>query len=293
MKKNEKRLSIIIVTYNRANEVVRAINSCLRNIISDSEIIIWDNGSDESNKRTVELACNSSGFPIRYYYSKENLGPGGGKNAAWKVSCGEYVYIMDDDAVIESKNFFEELVIYMDENEHVGASYVNIYEPSTNWTYKCELKQNQNGLIHTLSFVGGGHIIRKSAFPQENLYPTKFMFGSEEFYASLLLWNAGYEIHEVNRLTVLHLPTATNRMLGKERDKMILVSSYIVKKMLYPVYILPVVTLLFRVRIKKNNIKYSECKKLIEENINNGVQERLLGRTIWKLMKKFGVIPLI
>ena len=288
-----KRLSVIIVTYNRANEVIRAIKSCLGNLSSDSEIIIWDNGSNEKNKEIVETACANMDFPIRYYYSKENLGPGGGKNAAWKISNGEYVFIMDDDAVIETKNLLSTLVTYMEENEKAGATYVNIYEPSTNWTYRCNLYKKEGKKIQALSFVGGGHMIKKSAFPQENLYPTRFMFGSEEFYASLLLWDAGYEIHEVDALRVLHLPTATNRFLGAEREMMILISSYVVKRMLYPACVLPLVTVLFRLRLKKNNINYADCKSLIQQNIKNGEQKRISIRTLLNLMRKFGYIPLL
>lgn len=293
MNKETKRLSIVIVTYNRPYEVIRAIESCLINIPNNSEIIIWDNGSSEKNREIVQNKCESINFPIKYYYSKENLGPGGGKNAGWKLTTGKYVFIMDDDAIIETEYLLDKFITYMEKNESVGAAYVNIYEPLTNWIYRCELSKKIENQIQAVSFVGGGHIIRKSAFPQENLYPTKFMFGSEELYASLLIWNAGYEIHEVDTLRVLHLPTASNRILDRERDKKILVSSFIVKKMLYPIWLLPVLTIFFRLRIKKNGIRYVECKKLIEENSNNGIHRRISFATLFGLMLKFGFFPLL
>lgn len=287
------RLSIVIVTYNRPMEVIRSIKSCLPFDIDSTEMIILDNHSKEENSIIVRNFCNNCDIPIRYYYSERNLGPGGGKNAAWLKCDSEYVFIMDDDAVIGSPDFFNKIVEYMDYHKEAGAAYVNIEESGTGHIYKCLMREQVNDVIRTLAYVGGGHIIRKSTFPQVNLYPTDFMFGSEEVYASLIVWDNAQEVHEIKDLTVLHLPTSHNRVLGKERDLKIIVSAYLVKKALYPVCLIPLCRLVLELRIYKNELNRIECRKLISKYSEIEAEKRVCLKTIINLCKEFGFVNLL
>lgn len=288
-----KKISIIIVTYNRTKELKRAIDSCMPLNSNEIEMIVWDNNSALENRIVNEKICNDQEFPIQYYYSEYNLGAGGGKNSAWKKSNAKYVFIMDDDAIIKSDNFFGKIYSYMEGNLNVGAAYVNIFEPSTEHTYRCDIRKNDNSYIKTLAFVGGGHIIRKDTFPQIDLYPPGFSFGSEELYASLLVWDAGFEIHEINNLQVLHLPTAQNRFLGKEREMRILVTSFMIKKNLYPSILVPLSYIMFVFRVIKNKFNLDECRKImkLENSINK--QKKISYKTLIKLMRLFGVKHLL
>lgn len=282
------KLSIIIVTYNRPMEVIRAIKSCLPFDINSTEMIIWDNHSEKGNSMIVKKYCTDCHLPIRYFYSEYNLGPGGGRNAAWLKCDSEYVFTMDDDAVIGSRDFFERIVEYMDCHKEAGAAYVNIEEPDTGHIYKCLIRDQVNSVVRTLAYVGGANIIRRSLFPQENLYPTDFMFGSEETYASLIIWDNAQEVHEIGDLTVLHLPTAHNRVLGKERDLQIIVSAYLVKKALYPVCLIPLCRLVLVLRIYKNKLNRIECKQLIKKYSDIVAEKRICMKTLINLCKRFG-----
>ncbi len=284
-----KKIAIIIVTYNRPNEVKRAIVSCMPLDEKDVELIVWDNHSNKQNREKVESFCNDYKFPIKYFYSENNLGPGGGKNAAWLKSNAEYVFIMDDDAVIGTNDFFDKLISYMDKHTEAGAAYVNIYEPATKHNYNCKIKIEEENIVKPLAFVGGGHVIRKEIFPQKNLYPSNFMFGAEELYASLIIWDAGYEIHEIENLQVLHLPTANNRVLGKERDKNILIASFLVKTFLYPKSLHLICYLLLRVKLIKNQISWKQCKALIIDYQNFIAESRISANTILWLIQKYGI----
>lgn len=285
------KLSIIVVTYDRPNEVLRAIESCRTKIISNYEIIIWDNHSSEKNREIVKKYCDEAGLNIRYFYSDSNLGAGGGKNEAWKQSHGQYVFIMDDDAVIYSDNYFSRLIEYMDQNQMAGIAYTDIFEPETGKHYDCKYTHvNEEGRLEALYFVGGAHIIRKESFPQKNLYPTRFKFGGEELYASFLVWESGKKIHKVSDLVVHHLPTAINRHLGKDRDRAFIIASYIVKKMTYPLCLQWGLYLLMRAHLFKNGITYDfDCKNTIKSAYNQAEISRMTLSCFIGLTKKFGI----
>lgn len=283
-------LSIIIVTFNRPNEVIRALQSC-RVSNTNYEIIVWDNNSSNDNSLIVSNFCRNSNAPIRYYKSTENLGAGGGKNQAWLKSRGKYVLIMDDDAEIHNENYIESMLEFMKNHPNCAASYSNIYEPDTNHYYDCEFrkKNNSSNEEEVLAFVGGSHIINKLFFPNKNLYPECINFGSEELYASLLIWDSGYSVLKNDKLEILHLPTSVNRHLGKERDRIFIASSYVVKKLLYPKYLLPLVYICFRIHLFKNRISVSEVKSILGKASKNVAESKITTKTLVMLAVKFGL----
>lgn len=287
------KLSIAIITYNRPSELKRALQSC-RVYDKNVEIIVWDNNSSIENRVEIEKYCLESEGRIKYFYSETNLGVAGGRNAVWKKCKGQYVFFLDDDAVIQSEKFFTRIISYMDKYKYVGAASVNLKEPSTNSDHNCKVrKEIKNGPTLIWCFVGGAHIIRKKAVPIENLYPEKLVFGAEEMYTSFLLWNSGYEIHEISELIVFHLPSSAHRIIGKERDKNFLINQYIVKKLVYPHFLFFMSYIMFRLRLKKNKISFLECKNLLKERYNKKEKHNISFLCWLKLVKKFGLASLI
>ena len=294
MQKNIK-LSITIATYNRPQAVIRAIESCFSCKDIPYEIIIWDNHSDPENMRIVSDYCAKSECVLRYYYSDYNKGPGGGKNEAWKKSRGEYVFFMDDDAVIVSDNYFSRLIDYMEMHPHVGIAYTTIYEPETGKYYDCEYTYvNAQKETEKIAFLGGAHIIRRSAVYCENLYPRKTTFGSEESYASLHIWDNNFQVHKIEDLIVHHLPEQYNRYLGKERDRAFILSAYAMKKLTYPKLLQPLAYIFFLLHLRKNNLKYDAfCKEWVASNFCVEDIQRISYSCLFNLAKKFGLLPLI
>lgn len=228
-----KKLAVGIITYNRPNELKRALDSCFENGIKNPEdIIVWDNHSKKTLSLKNEEICNDLG--VRYYFSSSNLGVAGGRNKIWDLDDSDYVFFLDDDAIISSKDFFKNIVEYMESNPIVGAASVNIDEPETGVDHNSKERKQDGDKIVTLAYIGGAHILRRHAYPMKRLYPNNLIFGSEELYASLVYWQEGYEVREISKLNVTHLPKKQIVSYGKERDLCIIVNSYIVKKMLYP-----------------------------------------------------------
>lgn len=308
--KEDMLLSIIIATYNRSFEVIRAIESIFPLNIKNYEMIVWDNHSQEKDHDIVRNYCESRKENILYYYAEKNLGAGGGKNAAWLESKGKYVFIMDDDAVIHSEHYFSKLVNYMEQHPKVGAVYTDIYEPASNKHYDCMYKnhniriENEKNNIamdcyignvsRALAFVGGAHIVRREAIATKNLYPRYSMFGSEETYASLLIWNNGYEVHNLADIGVYHLPTPERNFSGEIREKKIIVTAFLMKKMIYPISLQLIMYVAFRLHLKKNGFQYDdECKEILNTSFCQEDVKRIGIVCLIELANLFGIRGLI
>jgi len=93
-----KEISVIIVTWNSADEIVKCVNSVIKalNGISSELIIIDNNSSDDS----FELV-NKIKFPeLKTVRNSENLGYTKAVNQGIKLSKGKYVLLLNPDTVL-------------------------------------------------------------------------------------------------------------------------------------------------------------------------------------------------
>ena len=86
--------SIIIVTYNRAHLIKRAINSILNQDFTSFELLIEDDGSTDNTEEIVRSFNNDQIF---YYKDKQNRGSFTAKNRAVKRVKGQYIMFLDSD----------------------------------------------------------------------------------------------------------------------------------------------------------------------------------------------------
>lgn len=247
------RLSIAIITKNRKYELCRAINSCIECKIEDMEFIIVDNNSSDGTQEYITNNVASKEIFLTYFYSDSNLGVAGGRNKAMELAKGEYVFFLDDDAFIDSSDLLNTICDYLDKNVLVGAIALRIYDEFTQGFLLGPLISGATGeASKTLQFLGGAHVLRKSVFGQDILYPSKLGYGSEELYASLRIWNRGYSIHYLSNVLIRHIPSLSNRLEERERQYNVLANIYIVKMLTYPFFFRALSKCIFCVRLIKN-----------------------------------------
>lgn len=93
-------VSIIMPAYNVERYVKDAVESVLNQTYTDFELIICVNPSDD---KTAEIC---SGLPLRDGRIKivplpERMNPGITRNIGLDAACGEYIYFMDSDDIID------------------------------------------------------------------------------------------------------------------------------------------------------------------------------------------------
>ena len=265
-------LSICVITMNRAKQLKEALESCLScKLPYKTEFVIIDNASSDNTEDVVKETLQNSGYS--YYYEKmtENLGVGGGRNYAYDRSSGDYVYMLDDDAVIDDKNsdFFNDAISIMRNNSSIVTLTTQIYDTAwkknrveisgpeiTDEIYKCQM------------FCGGSHFLRKSFFESAPYLPNKY--GYEEIPPSLRAMNAGKINAFASELLVIHKPMVNKWDWNEEKNLQLLFNGmgypYAIKKMMYPKIALPILKLANQRRLKKHltgipnaNIKVKEA----------------------------------
>jgi len=88
-------ISIIIPTYNRADVLSRAVDSVLRQSVTDWELIIVDDGSKDSTDDLVKKYLEDS--RVRYIKHAKNSGQNAALNTGIASARGEYCAFLDSD----------------------------------------------------------------------------------------------------------------------------------------------------------------------------------------------------
>ena len=84
-------VSVIMVTYNRANFIKAALDSIKRQTFRDYEIIVVDDGSTDNTKEIVEQYAEA-----RYIY-QDHSGISKARNTAVKTARGKWIATLDSD----------------------------------------------------------------------------------------------------------------------------------------------------------------------------------------------------
>ena len=95
------KFSVIIATYNRADELVKTLES-LKNLESNGpwEAIIVDNNSSDNTRQVVLEQVDSFPVPLRYILEKEQ-GRSAALNAGIRAAQGEILAVTDDDVRVD------------------------------------------------------------------------------------------------------------------------------------------------------------------------------------------------
>lgn len=266
------KLSICVITMNRAAQLREALESCLAcELPEKTEFVIIDNASTDDTEATVHTTLEHCGY--RYYYEKlaENLGVGGGRNYAYEKACGEYVYMLDDDAVIDCENdpsFFAGAINLLDRHTDIVTLTTQIYD--TAWgKNRVEIggPKIAEGLYKCLMFCGGSHFLRKSFYTEAPYLPNKY--GYEEIPPSLRAMNAGKINAFCPDLLIIHKPAVNKWDWNDEKNHALLVKGialpYAIKKMMYPRLVRPFLTLANKRRIQKHMAKIPNAPRRVKE----------------------------
>lgn len=136
--KIDELVSILVPVYNIEKNIERNINILMEKIspfISNFEIIISDDGSEDNSKKVIEKICkeNKNIFGV---YSRENHGKGNALKRACEIANGKYIIFCDGDMEIDPsqlENFFDimhrenaDIVIGSKRHKNSVVNYSNV-----------------------------------------------------------------------------------------------------------------------------------------------------------------------
>ena len=109
-------VSVVIVTYNKADTVGPAIESVLHQSYRDHEILVVDDGSTDGTAEAVRRY----GSQVRYL-PKKNGGTGSARNLGIAEARGEYVALLDGDDLWLPRKLELQMAAFQREPQIIGA----------------------------------------------------------------------------------------------------------------------------------------------------------------------------
>jgi len=111
-------VSVVIPTYNRADMVVEAVDSVLKQTYSNVEVVVVDDGSTDNTRELVEAIPDER---VLYLY-KENNGASSARNLGILEAQGEYIAFLDSDDLFFPQKL-EIQIRYLQERPYLGMLY--------------------------------------------------------------------------------------------------------------------------------------------------------------------------
>lgn len=197
------KISIISGIYNCADTLEEAINSILKQTISDWEWILCDDGSSDE---TYQIALKyQKAYPEKFTVLKneQNRGLNYTLNRCLSVAKGEYIARMDGDDRCHSKRFAREMAVLENEPQiDIVSTDMAFFDETGTWGRIAHPDEPcAKDFLHGSPFCHAPCMVRKRAFDRVGGYSDeRMLLRVEDYHLWLKMYAAGmkgYNIHEV------------------------------------------------------------------------------------------------
>ena len=204
-------VSVIIVNWNRLEDVSASIRILSRCKEISLEVIVVDNGSTDGSPE--ELARNDA---IRLIRLPENVGPATARNHAIDAARGRCLFFLDSDASITGRSL-RRLVDRMDRDLSIGVIGCRIVNYTTRevdqWIYAEPEKTHSRREFDTYAFTAAGALVRSEALERAGRFWDDLFIYNEETDLSIRILRAGYRIIYSADAEVYHKASPEGRVL--------------------------------------------------------------------------------
>ena len=221
----EYDISIITINYNGLKDTCELIDTLpLEN--DKLEVIVVDNASLQDEASIIEQR-----YPrVTVVRSSKNLGFAGGNNLGIQASHGRYLFFINNDTIIETKdeeqrnNFLQPLIERLESSDKIGMVCPKIrfswgnhliqyagYTPLSSITMRNhsigfgEEDHGQYDTPHQTPYAhGAAMLVKREVINRVGMMPECFFLYYEELDWSMMIRRAGYEIWFDPSFTVYH-----------------------------------------------------------------------------------------
>jgi GT2 family glycosyltransferase len=207
------RLSFTIITYNRCDDLVDAVDSVLKQGFDDYEIVIVSNSTDDT-EATFTGGNDYDRDEIRYFQFEGRMGVPRARNIAHEKARGDIYVTIDDDAELAHRNCAQCISDIFQENPDLGILAFKIRNAYTGEIESFPHRDSRRAVeepFDTTYYVGCGHAIRADAIDDTGGYPDEFHYGSEELDLSFRILDSDYRIRYDPSVEVLHKESPEGR----------------------------------------------------------------------------------
>lgn len=196
------RVSVLIPSYIRAEDLRTTLNHTVAQSYRDKEIIVVDDGTPDST-----ILDTVRQFPsVTYLRTPTNLGLIGARNYGAAHCTGEFVVNLDDDSWLEDDSGLDLIVSFMREHPRTGVAALNIRLQSDGYLWRLD-----SDSIRLRTYKGCGNVYRHEVVRAAGEYISEFCRQGEEVERSLRVMDAGFEIRSAPGIRVFHAQSPINR----------------------------------------------------------------------------------
>ncbi len=221
----EPSLSVLIVSWNQAERLAVCLEAVCR-ALPEAQIIVVDNGSEPP----LALPEATSNRPLHLLRSEVNQGYAGGNNLGFAHCTGEYVLLLNNDAVLPSAEPVKTLVAFLERYPQVAAAQAKLVLPDgtldtcgeglTPWGHLYHHGYRRADGPHAaqaypvFAAKGACMLLRRRAVANvgDLLFRPGFFCYYEDVDLCHRLWLAGHEVWFVPTTPVLHDEGASARL---------------------------------------------------------------------------------
>ena len=209
-------VSVVILSYNRKGEIRETLSELQKQYYQDFEVIVVDNNSHDGSQQLIEEEFTE----VKLIKLPHNIGIAA-RNRGIEISRGEFIVLMDDDAVLE-KDWIEKALKHFNKEPSLGilASKVLNYDSREiwGWVYGVDVNTFADKQFEAFDFVACAAVIRKSALEKSGLFSEELFIYWDEDDLSIRIIDSGYTIWYCPDLVTYHrIPSSQNATRSKRR----------------------------------------------------------------------------
>ena len=223
----EIKVSIILPVYNVENYIEKCLDSLLKQSLKEIEIIIINDGSTDNSLKKIEKYKEDERIII---INKKNEGLTKTRNTGLKIAQGKYVYHMDSDDYLESKDALEKMY-NKSENDELDILIFDFYRETKgekNYVVNIDVSDNQEILKENYirDLIKGkwgmtvwSKLIKKDLFTTNNVIFPEDIFYGEDLITSLKLGYFAKRIGKLNEVLYNYVQHETQGTKQINREK--------------------------------------------------------------------------
>lgn len=224
------RFSIVILTYAR-DTVLRTTLDRLHAAIADrpdAEVVLVDNNADD-----IDRDAFLTRFAHRQWVRMgENRGVSA-RNEGMAAARGDIVVLLDDDVLIETKDFLDRFAQVLESDPTVGVVNARKLDATTMALRPEYIPHSRKDIdatkpFLTFRFVGGLVALRRKVFEEVGGFSPEFFWGLEEREYSYRIVQAGWKIYYEPGIVALETTDAGGRKSRFEQRTENLANRYII-----------------------------------------------------------------
>lgn len=195
-------VSVIVKALNEQPRIAACLEAALAALQGlDAELILVDSMSTD---QTVEIARS---YPVRIvqFDHLEHRGCGAAVELGWRYSCGQFIYVLDADMLLQA-GFLQEAMAYMAVHPGVAAVGGKLIDTRVNTVADRQRARMAVALVGPCEVgeLGGGGLYRRAAVAQAGYMGHRSLQAYEEAELGARLRSMGWTLVRLPQTAVLH-----------------------------------------------------------------------------------------